>query len=93
MRRFLTTDASLTYLLVSLFVLLFVLYPLVEPRTITSYALEVLSLMVLISGAYTVSDRRGVLFLCIGLAPRHQTRRGVIRGSGSLSAVAWPPPR
>jgi hypothetical protein len=68
MRRFLTADASLTYLLVSLFVLLFVLYPLVEPKTITSHALEVLSLLVLISGAYTVSDRRGVLFLCIGLA-------------------------
>ena len=68
MRRFLTTDASLSFLLVSLFALLFVLYPLVEPKTITSYALEVLTLLVLISGAYTVSDRRGVLFLCIGLA-------------------------
>ena len=68
MKRFLTTDASLTFLLISLFVLLFVLYPLVEPRTITHYLLDTLSLLVLISGAYTVSDRRGVLFLCIGLA-------------------------
>jgi hypothetical protein len=68
MRRFFTTDASLSFLLVSLFVLLFVLYPLVEPYTITHYLLDSLSFLILISGAYTVSDRRGVLFLCIGLA-------------------------
>jgi hypothetical protein len=67
-KSFLTTDASLTFLLVSLFILLFVLYPLVEPRTITHYLLDILSLLVLISGAYTVSDRRGALLLCIGLA-------------------------
>jgi hypothetical protein len=66
-RRLLTTDASLTFLLVSLFILLFVLYPFVEPRTITHYLLDVLSLLILISGAYTVSDRRGVLLLSIGL--------------------------
>jgi hypothetical protein len=68
MRRFLTTDASLTYLLVSLFILLFLVYPLVEPYTISHYLLDILSLLVLISGAYAVSDRRGVLFVCIGLA-------------------------
>jgi hypothetical protein len=68
MRRFLTTDSSLTFLLVSLFILLFGLYPFVEPRTITHYLLDVLSLLILVSGAYTVSDRRGVLLLCIGLA-------------------------
>ena len=67
-KRFLTTDASLTFLLISLFILLFVLYPLVEPGTITHYLLDALSLLVLISGAYTVSDRRRVLFPCIGLA-------------------------
>jgi voltage-gated potassium channel len=67
-RRLLTTDASLTFLLISLFALLFVFYPLVEPHSITRYALDILSLLVLISGAYTVSDRRGVLLLCIGLA-------------------------
>jgi hypothetical protein len=49
LRRLLSTDAGLTYLLISLFLLLFVLYP-------------------LISGAYTVSDRRGLLWLSIGLA-------------------------
>jgi hypothetical protein len=68
MRRFLTTDASLTFLLVSLFVLIFVLYPLVEPYTTTHYLLDILSFLVLISGAYAVSDRRGLLLLCIGLA-------------------------
>jgi 4-amino-4-deoxy-L-arabinose transferase-like glycosyltransferase len=67
-KSFLTTDASLTFLLVSLFILLFVLYPFVEPYTTTHYLLDVLSLLVLISGAYTVSDRRGVLLLCVGLA-------------------------
>jgi hypothetical protein len=67
-QSFLTTDASLTFLLVSLFLLLFVLYPLVEPGTTTHYLLDILSLLVLVSGAYTVSDRRGVLFLCIVLA-------------------------
>jgi 4-amino-4-deoxy-L-arabinose transferase-like glycosyltransferase len=68
MRRLLNTDSSLTFLLVSLFVLLFVLYPFVEPNTITHYLLDILSLLILISGAYSVSDRRGVLLLCIGLA-------------------------
>lgn len=67
-KRFLTTDASLTLLLISLFALLFVLYPLAEPRSALRYLLDILTLVVLVSGAYTVSDRRGVLFLCIGLA-------------------------
>jgi hypothetical protein len=67
MKRILTTDAGLTFLLASLFVLLFVLYPLVEPRSLAGYLLDVIAMLVLISGASTVSDRRGLLFLSIAL--------------------------
>ena len=69
MRRLLGTDAGLTCLLISLFLLLFVLYPLVEPRTVSQYLLDALALLVLVSGAYSVSDRGRVMLLCvIGLA-------------------------
>jgi len=69
LRRLLTTDAGLTCLLISLFVLLFVLYPLVEPRSAFRYLLDILSLVVLISGTFSVSDRGRALFLCVvGLA-------------------------
>ena len=65
LRRLLTTDAGLTYLLISLFVLLFVLYPLSKPHTITKYLVDALAVLVMISGAYAVSDRRRVLFWCV----------------------------
>jgi len=64
-RRLLTTDASLTYLLISLFLLLFVLYPLSKPHTITHYLLDALAVLVMISGVYAVSDRHRVLFWCV----------------------------
>jgi hypothetical protein len=69
MRRLLGTDAGLTYLLISLFLLLFVLYPLVEPRTVSQYLLDALAMLVLISGSFSVSARSRVLFPCaVGLA-------------------------
>jgi hypothetical protein len=61
----LTTDASLTFLLVGLFLLLFVLYPLARPHTITHYLLDALAVLVMISGVYAVSDRRRALFWCV----------------------------
>jgi hypothetical protein len=64
-RRLLTTDAGLTFLLISLFVLLFVLYPFSKPHTITKYLVDALAVLVMISGAYAVSDRRRVLFWCV----------------------------
>lgn len=64
-----TSDAGLTYLLISLFVLLFVLYPIVEPRTVSHYLLDALAMLVLISGSFSVFDRGRVMFLCVvGLA-------------------------
>jgi hypothetical protein len=64
-RQLATTDAGLTFLLISLCVLIFVLYPLSEPRTITNYLLDALTVLVMISGAYTVSDRSRALFWCV----------------------------
>jgi hypothetical protein len=64
-RQLLTTDAGLTFLLISLFVLLFVLYPLAKPHTITHYLLDALAVLVMISGAYTVSDRSRALFMFV----------------------------
>ncbi len=67
--RLLSSDAGLTCLLISLFVLLFVLYPIVEPRTVSHYLLDVLATLVLISGSFSVSDRGRVMLLCVvGLA-------------------------
>jgi hypothetical protein len=65
MRWLLGTDAGLTGLLISLFVLLFVLYPLVEPRTVSQYLLDALAILFLISGTFSVSDRGRVLFPCV----------------------------
>ena len=67
-RRLFNTDSSLTLLLISLFVFLFLLYPFSKPGEVSDYLLDALALIVLISGAYTVSNHRGVLFMCIGLA-------------------------
>jgi hypothetical protein len=67
--RLLAAEAGLTYFLISLFVLIFVFYPLAEPRTVTRYLLDAITLLVLISGADAVSDRRSALFRCAaGLA-------------------------
>jgi hypothetical protein len=63
--RLLAAEAGLTYFLVSLFLLIFVLYPLAEPRTVTRYLLDGITLLVLISGAEAVSDRRRALFRCV----------------------------
>jgi hypothetical protein len=63
--RLLAAEAGLTYFLVSLFLLIFVLYPLAEPRTITRYLLDAITLLVLLSGADAVSDRRRALFRCV----------------------------
>jgi hypothetical protein len=68
-RRLLTSDAGLTYLLISLFLLLFVLYPLSKPDATSSYLLDALAVLVLVSGAYAVSDRSRAVFWCVvGLA-------------------------
>jgi len=61
----LTTDASLTFLLISLFLLLFVLYPLAKPHSITHYLLDILAVLVVISGVYAVSDRSRALLWCV----------------------------
>jgi len=67
--RLLTSDAGLTFLLISLFLLLFVLYPLSKPHGITQYLLDALAVLVMVSGVYAVSDRSRVFFWCvIGLA-------------------------
>jgi len=67
--RLLAAEAGLTYFLVGLFILIFVLYPLAQPRTVTRYLLDAITLLVLISGAEAVSDRRRALFRCaVGLA-------------------------
>jgi hypothetical protein len=69
LKRLLSSDAGLTFLLISLCLLLFVLYPLARPHTVTHYLLDVLGVLVMVSGAFTVSDRSRVLFWCvIGLA-------------------------
>lgn len=64
-RRLLSSDAGLTFLLISLFLLLFVLYPLSKPHSITHYLLDAVAVLVMISGVYTVADRRRVLFWCV----------------------------
>jgi len=68
MKRFLNTDASLLVLLIAVFALLFVLYPVFEPHSISRQIIDLLTLVVLVSGAYTVSDRRGLMPLCAALA-------------------------
>jgi hypothetical protein len=67
-RRLFSTDTSLTILLISLFVLLFLLYPFSEAGEFSDYVLDGLALLILISGAYTVSARRETLVVCIALA-------------------------
>jgi hypothetical protein len=68
-RRLFTTDAGLTFLLVSLFLLLFVLYPLSRPGSIFQYLVDAFAVLVMISGVYAVSHERRVLFWSvIGLA-------------------------
>lgn len=64
-RRILTTDAGLTFLLISLFLLLFVVYPLSRTGWIAKYLLEVLLVLVTISGVYALSDRGRLLFWCV----------------------------
>jgi hypothetical protein len=68
MRQFLLTDASLTFLVVCLSVLLFVVYPLVEPGSAASRVADVLTSLVLASAAYAASDRRGTKVFCAVLA-------------------------
>jgi len=68
-RRIFTTDAGLTFFLISLFLLIFVFYPLSEPRTFSQYLLDAFAVLVMISGVYALSDRRRLLVWCvIGLA-------------------------
>ncbi len=64
-RRLATTDAGLGFLLISLFVLLFVLYPLARPHIVTHYLLDAFAVLVMISGVYAVADRRRALFWCV----------------------------
>ena len=64
-RQLATTDAGLSYLLISLFLLLFVFYPLARPHTITHYLLDVIAVLVMISGVYAVADRSRALFWCV----------------------------
>ena len=67
--RILTTDAGLSFLLGSLFLLIFVLYPLAKPNTITHYLLDLFAVLVMISGVYAVAqERRVLLWLVIGFA-------------------------
>jgi hypothetical protein len=67
--RLFAAEAGLTYFLIALFLLIFVLYPLAQPRTVTRYLLDAITLLVLVSGADAVSDRRRALFRCaVGLA-------------------------
>jgi hypothetical protein len=52
-----------------------VLYPLAEPRTVTRSLLDGITLLVLISGADAVPDRRGALFRCaLGLGAELSSR-------------------
>jgi hypothetical protein len=68
-RQLAATDAGLTFLLISLFLLLFVLYPLSQPGSIGQYLVDAFAVLVMISGVYAVSDERRMLFRCvIGLA-------------------------
>jgi hypothetical protein len=60
-RWLLTTDAGLTFFLISLFLLLFVFYPLSEPKTFRQYLVDAFAMLVMISGVYAVSDRRRLL--------------------------------
>jgi hypothetical protein len=64
-RQLATTDAGLSYLLISLFLLLFVFYPLARPHTISHYLLDVIAVLVMISGVYAVADRSRALFWCV----------------------------
>ena len=64
-RQLATTDAGLSFLLISLFVLLFVLYPFSRPHSITHYLIDAFAVLVMISGVYAVSDRRRALFWCV----------------------------
>ena len=82
MKRILTTDASLSFLLISLFGLLFVFYPLIDPGTGAGFLLDILTMFVLVSGAYTVSDRRGLLAVTLVM--------GVVAFALHWSVVAIP---
>ncbi len=61
-RRLLTSDAGLTAFLISLFLLIFVFYPLSEPGTVSQYLLDAFAVLVMISGVYAVSDRSRLVF-------------------------------
>ena len=63
--RILASDAGLTLLLISLFLLLFVVYPLSRTGWIAKYLLEVLLVLVTASGVYALSDRRRLLLWCV----------------------------
>jgi hypothetical protein len=68
-RRLVHSDEGLTVLLISLFLLLFVLYPLSEPGSIGQYLVDAFAVLVMISGVYAVSDRsRLLLYGVIALA-------------------------
>jgi hypothetical protein len=67
--RLFTTDAGLSFLLGSLFLLIFVLYPLARPNTITHYLLDAFAVLVMVSGVYAVAhERRALLWVVIGFA-------------------------
>jgi hypothetical protein len=61
----LATDAGLTFLLISLFLLLFVLYPLSAPGSFRQYLVDVFAVLVMISGVYAVAHRSRLLFWCV----------------------------
>jgi hypothetical protein len=67
--NFLSSDAGLTFFLISLFLLIFVFYPLSEPGSFRQYMVDAFAVVVMFSGVYALSDRRRLLFWCvIGLA-------------------------
>ncbi len=59
-RTLLSTDAGLTVLLLSLVLVLFVLYPFVELRGPGRVLVSVSVSVILVSGAFSLSDRRGL---------------------------------
>jgi hypothetical protein len=61
-RRLLVSDAGLTAFLISLFLLIFVFYPLSEPGTVSQYLLDAFAVLVMISGVYAVSGRNRLVF-------------------------------
>ena len=61
-KHLLASDAGLTFFLISLFLLMFVFYPLSEPGTFRQYLLDAFAVLVMVSGVYAVADRNRVVF-------------------------------